>query len=352
VKHKSINLLSLLGLTATILGAPLACGGGAETPTLFEPQLSAVELGQDVVRWESRMLEKGASLCQKLRKLSPKSEQALSEVYYDAVWVFWQIADYTADPTWQDCASLARTVYRDQYVVPNDGKVPGYWNFSHGLAEDYLRTNDSRSKDALKSLISNAAFSRLSTPLEETKDSELSREVAYAMMGYLNGSKIGLPLPERFFTLREQAFGHLAQWFETSTAKTLKPFMVALTAQALIEAHESHPEARTVKALSTALEELWKRTWIPSARAFQYQANNPSEEDKKPAPDLNLLIAPAYLWIYQQTQNKTFLERAQEIFAGGVNKAFLENGKQFNQNYRWSFSYVRRLSEISHEKSQ
>lgn len=344
MNHKLTNLLGLLAVTATILGAPLACGGGTETSSVLEPQLSAVELGEDVVRWESHMLVKGNSLCQKLKNLSPGSELALAEVYYDALWVFWQIADYTADPTWHDCAALARAVYRDQYVIPNDGKVPGYWNFTHGLAEDYLRTNDPRSKEALQLLIENAAFSRPSTPLEETKDSELSREVAYALMGYINGSKIGLPLPQRYSALKEQAFGHLKQWFETSSAKTLKPFMVALTAQALIEGHENYPDARTIKALSTALEELWKRAWIPSARAFQYQVKNPSEEDKKPAHDLNLLIAPAYLWIYQQTQDKTFLDRAQEIFASGVNKAFLGNGKQFNQNYRWSFSYVRWLA--------
>ena len=43
-------------------------------------------------------------------------------------------------------------------------------------------------------------------PLSETRNSELSREVAYALMGYLNAYKAGLPLNARFEPLRNQAF--------------------------------------------------------------------------------------------------------------------------------------------------
>ena len=34
--------------------------------------------------------------------------------------------------------------------------------------------------------------------------------------------------------------------------------------------------------------------------------------------------------------------KADAIFAGGVVGAFLENPKQFNQSYMWSFEYVKR----------
>ena len=59
------------------------------------------------------------------------------------------------------------------------------------------------------------------------------------------------------------------------------------------------------------------------------------------APDLNLLIAPVYAWLYHQTGNTVYRDRADQIFAGGVAGAFLSQGKQFDQNYRLSFEYLR-----------
>jgi hypothetical protein len=35
-----------------------------------------------------------------------------------------------------------------------------------------------------------------------------------------------------------------------------------------------------------------------------------------------------------------WLDRGDQIFAGGVTQAYLQNAKQFNQNYRWSFDYI------------
>ena len=59
------------------------------------------------------------------------------------------------------------------------------------------------------------------------------------------------------------------------------------------------------------------------------------------APDLNLLIAPAFAWMYQQTGDTTYRDRGDQIFAGGVKGAISTDGKQFNQNYMWSFDYVK-----------
>ncbi len=35
-----------------------------------------------------------------------------------------------------------------------------------------------------------------------------------------------------------------------------------------------------------------------------------------------------------------YRDRGDAIFAGGVEQAWLDGGKQFNQNYRWSFDCV------------
>ena len=60
-----------------------------------------------------------------------------------------------------------------------------------------------------------------------------------------------------------------------------------------------------------------------------------------PAPDLNLLIAPMYAWLYRQTGETKYRDQGDALFAGGVKKAYLDGGKQFDQNYWWSFDYVR-----------
>lgn len=60
-----------------------------------------------------------------------------------------------------------------------------------------------------------------------------------------------------------------------------------------------------------------------------------------PAPDLNLLISPMFEWLYKQTGQSRFRVRADTIFEGGVKGAWLVGGKQFNQNYMWSFDQVK-----------
>ena len=66
---------------------------------------------------------------------------------------------------------------------------------------------------------------------------------------------------------------------------------------------------------------------------------------KPGAPDLNLLIAPAFAWLYQRTGDTTYRDRGDQIFAGGVKGAYLDGAKQFNQSYMWSFDFVKWRSE-------
>ncbi len=59
-----------------------------------------------------------------------------------------------------------------------------------------------------------------------------------------------------------------------------------------------------------------------------------------PAPDLNLMIAPLYGWLFQQTGDVKYRDIGDRIFTSGVQRAYLDGGKQFTQNYRWSFQYL------------
>lgn len=294
-----------------------------------------------VANWESRMKSYGNTHCNNLASSSLSFDTKLAATYYDAEFVFRQIGDYLKDSFWYGCATRAESVYRDQYVIANNGGVPGYWNFTQGLLQDYLATGDSTSKNAVNLLANNAAFAPDTTPLSSTVSADYSREVAYTIEAYLNAEELGAPRRARLKSLVDQAFGHLDQWFISKTAPYVRPFMVGLTAHALIVWYEKSGDPRVIPALTTALDWLWDHTWLPSSGAFMYTDRQTSSGGMEPAPDLNLLIAPAYGWLWHQTGTRRFIDRGDQIFTGGVNGASITGAKQFNQSYRWSFDFLK-----------
>jgi hypothetical protein len=307
-----------------------------------------------VREWETKMVTTGRALCERLGR--PGSvDQLLAEVYYDAERVFFQIAVYTGDRSWEACAQRAQVVYRDRYVIPNKGAVPGYWNFTRGLAMDYLRNGDRVSRDAVILLAENAAFAGDMTPPSYTVSADESREVAYTINSYLDAESVGVPRRRRLALLVDQALGHIDQWFvkfswpgpwqkSPQMTSRLSPFMVGLTAEALIAYDERTHDARIPPAIRLAMDWLWANAWIPAAQAFWYEfpdQNQPCCRASDAAPDLDLLIAPAYAWLYWQSGDPIYRDRADQIFAGGVKGAWLGDGKHFDQNYRWSFDYMK-----------
>ena len=79
---------------------------------------------------------------------------------------------------------------------------------------------------------------------------------------------------------------------------------------------------------------MWAYNWLPANQSFQYVDRElPGVGGPIPAPDLNMLIAPAYAWMYHQTGSPIYQQQADAIFRGGVEDAYLEGAKQFNQNY-------------------
>jgi hypothetical protein len=121
--------------------------------------------------------------------------------------------------------------------------------------------------------------------------------------------------------------------------------MVALTCEALIRYYESSaadPEKK--KLILSRIKEtaayMFEEAWMPKAGAFYYESTA-----KQAAADLNLLICPAYAWVWHRTGDKSFLDMGDKLFYGGVAGAWLDGGKQFSQNYRWSFDFVKWMSE-------
>lgn len=292
-------------------------------------------------RWWAQMIKFGKKHAASLQETRGPLDPLLNATYYDAQRVLFQVASFSPDPSWLVAADNAMKIYRDRYVLEHDGKVPGYWIFPHGLAIHYQRTKDAKSRQALVSLANNAAFAPDSTPSGWTEDVATSREVAYNIHSLMKAEEVGEPRRPRLSLLVNQALGHIDQWFVSRTAPFLQPFMFGLTAEALIAYHAKTADPRIPTAIKTGADWLWEHAWISKAKAFQYVDRNVAKVGgTEPAPDLNLLIAPVYAWIYRRTGDLAYRERGDAIFAGGVAQAWLLGGKQFNQNYRWSFDYV------------
>jgi hypothetical protein len=288
-----------------------------------------------------------AQHCDYLGQPGPSFDEKLDSVYYDQTRVMYQIAAYTGDDAWNDCAVAARDVYRDQYVIPNNGGVPGYWNFSTGLRLDFAETGDETSRDTVVLLSENAAYTPDATPLAWTATADRSREVAYAIVSYIDAEAVGEAARERRASLVDQAYGHLEQWFvdfswpgpwqlNPLTTDRLAPFMVGITAHALIRDFELTGDERLVPALRLAADWMWENAWVPGDEAMWYESLNRSSG----APDLNLLVAPIYGFLYRETGDATYRDAGDALFASGVQNAWLDGGKQFDQNYWWSFDYV------------
>ncbi len=315
--------------------------------------LSVAPVGADDVpipqlaKWQSQMVSYGQQHCANLEVAA--GDPALAATYYDMIRVIYQIADYTSDSSWDACALRARQIYRDDYVLPNDAHIPGYWNFTTGLRMDFDRTGDFTSQMTAILLSENAAYAADSTPITWTGSADLSREVAYAILSYINAEALGEPRRARRAQLVSQAYGHMNQWFVSFAWQARKknalaqfsPFMVGLTAHSLIRDWEQTQDPRAIPALRMTADWLWANAWLPAERSMFYDALNGGMGRGQGAPDLNLLIAPMYAFLYANTGETKYRDRGDAIFAGGVDLAWLAGAKQFNQSYWWSFDYVK-----------
>ncbi len=307
-------------------------------------------------QWAHNMITFGQAHCTVLASIANGAiDPALGSTYYDLIRVMYQIQNYTGDPSWGLCAAVGREIYRDRYVMPNNAGVPGYWNFTTGLRMDFEHTGDALSKNAAILLSTNAAYAADTTPLDYTVNINRSREVAYSILSYINAEALGAPPRTRRIDLVNQAYDHLNQWFITQVWQGqdmgFAPFMVAITAQALIRDWEQTHDARLIPALTMAADYLWAHALDPTGSSMVYELNPAAVTDGgylNPAPDLNLIIAPMYAFLYWQTGNTKYRDEADTLFAGGVQRAALGDvnspslyAKQFNQNYWWSFDYIR-----------
>lgn len=293
-------------------------------------------------QWKSNMLVYGNKNCDFLNS-SANNEDKLASTYYDAEEVFFNISNFTGDPKWGACARQAEQIYKNYYLAPNNYSAPGYWIFSRGLADAFIRTGDPTSKQAVVLLTQNASFCPdTAYNRQELPKYNYQRENAYAASAFIDAYRVGAGLSPRikaFFL--ENTLLHVKQFFIDRSTPYLKPFFAALEAEFLYRYYtEIENDPRIPGAIKTIADGIWSRAWDTTSQSFWYITPSYGTETQAPTPDLNLLIAPVFQWVYQFTNDASYKNKADTIFKGGVSGAWLANGKQFNQNYRMSFVFA------------
>jgi len=280
--------------------------------------------------WEANMVNYGKKLCneESITKLTTWEGNLW---YYDGMRVYFQIADYTKDDFWKACVGYIENVYKP-YAMSG---ATGWRVFPHGLYQDYLRNNDATSKDAAIALATVSSFAKVGGGVIYGVNG-MFRESAYLIHAYRIAGLLGSPNPKLYARAVDFVLGAIDQEFVSNSDPYQKPFMTGLLMEALIQYYEESKDPRVPPAIKAAVDGLWDRAWIPGKKAFYYESTAPATA----APDVNMLIAPAYAWIYKLTGDTVYQQRGDLIFQGAVEGAWLDQGKQFNQSYRWSFDYV------------
>jgi hypothetical protein len=296
--------------------------------------------------WEARMTHYGAMHCDASAisaAIGISGVQTEDNVwYYDGTRIYQQIATYTQDPGWYTCAAYTNTAYKNWVLAVTSGHtrtndLAGWRVFPHGLANDYWRTGDASSREAAINLAMYSAWADSGG----SPTCGLSRETAYILNAYLVAEDLGEPSHSQLATAVDNALLHLHKSFVTNECTVVLPFMIGLTMESLIHYYEKTGDPRIPSAIETAADAMWAWLWHPASESFVYASSDLTQG----APDLNLLIAPAYAWLWQLTGALRHLDRGDAIFAGGVRNAWLGAGKAFSQNYRSSFDYVKWRSQ-------
>src|SRR6185369_1264106 len=111
-------------------------------------------------------------------------------------------------------------------------------------------------------------------------------------------------------------FGHFSQWFLDQNVAITQPFMVALSSEALIDYWGQTQDPRVLLTLQSAADSIWAQSWDAVHLNFNYY--NDDSSLTSPAQDLNLLIAPLYGWLFQQTGQQKYRDEGDTIFNAGV----------------------------------
>ncbi len=321
-------------------------------------------------------------------------DNAITYGQYEPWYGFRRLASHIGgDALLETYAEAAEDAWRP-YSTDNSGGVTGYRNYTDGFRLDWVQNGDTVTRDALIDQAVSASFTTGSSSAT-MKDEFYSREVAYAVLGYINSEVFCAtthntrmePMVELMLAdvgasvningaTTLSAGGHIEQWlgsittdasgnitggthnFNTDgwdgaspgvgTEQGFAPFMGAITGWTLIAHYENAasinggitPDPRTITKLVRLFDAMWVYYWVEGDASMKYRWTS---TDGSPA--LNNEMAPIYWWLYKQTGDIRHLQRGDALFNGTVGYESLTYrgvstasylSKEFNELIRWT----------------
>jgi hypothetical protein len=324
----------------------------------FSPFGETLKMGGIFARYESEFLTYA-------EKHAAEETTSWEWYYYDRARVLYAYARRSGDISYRERAHKAALAYRRQYVEANDYGVSAHWSFVTGLATHFLLAGDEASRTAVGRIADSFNvwyyMDALDGVVPPGSDNTEPRIQARALEAYLTAHLISAPSfrgyndeqgksaswPERLrFSLNailssQQPTG---EWPGSGAPDNSTPFMNGILHSVLIDYYERfEADPRIPVAIRRNLDWMWANMWVPKSKAFRYhefQLPGESADVLGPAPDLNMLIVDGFGFVFQTTGDRSYVERGDLVFRGGVESAWLVGAKQFNQSYTTSYRYL------------
>jgi hypothetical protein len=309
----------------------------------------------DLASWanfESRMLSFGATHGDWLIANQDNADwgPSLNRGYYDFGFIAYTIAEYTGADVdlWRSRGDAWLRVYDNYVTNVASGAPAGWYKFTGGLRKKHHLTGDVPSRTLVSQIALHGAYNPDATPIDRTADAAFSREVAYAVMNYIDDEKLGAPHRAKMEDFISQIYapktGHFAQWFDSPPyvpkdgQSYFSPFMWGLSSLAGIQyVNDIGPDARILPAIRAAADWVRPNCWSDKEKQHLYRTNDPLWGN---APDLEMFVAPVYWWLYKMTGDTKYKAWGDASFNAAFatrGGAYLTGGKQFTESFRWVF---------------
>ena len=215
--------------------------------------------------------------------------------------------------------------------------------FTRGLRLAYERTGDTRYRDAVVMLATGSAWAQTAG----TVSADGIRETAFIAEAYMDAEKVGEPRNPLLARAIDFLLGHYNFLFVSHQYGFHQTFMDGLGAEALIDYYELTRDPRIPPAIKQMSDWMWNTGWSSSLNQLVLFPD--PQGPFCPGPSgcqeystvLIDMVAPAMAWYWSMTGDPVYQQIGDTLFSHALDNDISYSAKIFNQNFRWSNSYIK-----------